>query len=126
MKFPKTAKKIIRSVCSTFAVLSLVFCVNGTIRFCLCDSDPDDCGEHCHDCSTETEEECDHVTVKMDAPLTPQSGVELPLVIAVSPAVETSSVFSLESELPGVQFWTGPPDSGGRYISHSKRLYPRS
>lgn len=126
MKLLKTAKKITAGAVRTFAALSLVFCVNGTLQLCLCDSDPDGCGEHCHECVPENQDDCVHVTVQLDAPLAPQTSLDAPQVVAALPASVDFTVSPegfLSSPDPAA---TGPPHPGGLYISSSTRLYPLS
>ena len=127
MKIVKTIKKMCIAATNLAAAFSVALCLRSAIEICLCDPDPDDCGEHCHDCGDHSEDKCLHLTVDVDDFLAPQTGVSLP---AVSPAF-----FSAPSHA-AVEFpvmprlrpsSTAPPDSGGgRYISYYSRMHPLS
>lgn len=126
MKFLEKAKKTAGGALCAVVALSLAFCVNGTLRLCLCDSDPDDCGEHCHECTPGAEEACAHLTVCLDAPFVPQTSVDMPELSAAFPAAVDFTVLPETLFARPSPASTGPPHSGGLYISNSTRLYPLS
>lgn len=127
MKLRHKIKKFATATMHVAAFLCALFCLNGTIQVCFCADDPDGCGEHCHDCSEEDSHECDHLSVQIDAPLTPHANTIAPEGIAVfanKPAPLTAPIIHITFTLPHNS--NAPPDSGGRYISTSTRLFPRS
>ncbi|MBS7287152.1 MAG: hypothetical protein KIH06_07825 [Kiritimatiellae bacterium] len=126
MKFFKKARRMLDGAICLLAAFFLAFCVNGSMQLCLCDSDPDNCGEHCHECSSETEETCAHLNIQFDAPILPQTSVNTPqFVVALPPVVEF--LFS-ESTIPFLTYSAAvsPPLLRGLYIVFSNRLYPLS
>ena len=46
----KELKGILRGAALTTALAMLSVCLPGSLQFCLCDKDPDDCGHACHVC----------------------------------------------------------------------------
>jgi hypothetical protein len=107
------------------SVLYVVLCLCWSSEICLCDPDPDNCGEHCHECDGHSAEECLHFSVDVDDFLAPQTVVSLPAVppaIFPEPSLAVSAVPARPRERPSS---TAPPDGGGgRYVSYSKRLHP--
>ena len=136
-------KGILRGAALTTALAMLSVCLPGSLRFCLCDEDPDDCGHACHVCVEErtsaidacggcghshlssADEDCHHLTIEA-GDLTLASGdVTIPVVIAPiafiavdcrGNALSTRALFDS----------TAPPDSGGCYRTYSIRLNPLS
>lgn len=127
MGFLRTLRKFGSAAFRAVAVLYVAFLLCGTVEICLCDPDPDNCGEHCHDCEDHSEDKCLHLTVDVDDFLAPQTGVSLP---AVSPAFfyAPSHVAVEFPVMPRLRpSSTAPPDSGGgRYISYYSRMHPLS
>ena len=139
----KELKGILRGAALTAALAMLSVCLPGSLRFCLCDEDPDDCGHACHVCVEErtsaidacggcghshlsaADEDCHHLTIEA-GDLTLASGdVTIPVVIAPiafiavdcrGNALSTRALFDS----------TAPPDSGGCYRTYSIRLNPLS
>jgi hypothetical protein len=115
------------SVARAVSVLSVSFCLAGSASICLCDSDPDDCGENCHECDGHSADECRHLTIDIDDFITPQSDDTVPV-----PAVADVPVFVLEPpaavSAPRMRpASTAPPDTGGgSYVSYSPRIHPLS
>ena len=120
-------RKMGDSVVRTVSVLSVSFCLAGSASICLCDTDPDDCGEHCHECDGHSADECRHLTIDIDDFITPQSDDLLPV-----PAVAEASVPVMEHPaaicaLRMRPVSTAPPDAGGgRYVSYSPWIHPLS
>ena len=136
-------KGILRGAALTAALAMLSVCLPGSLQFCLCDEDPDDCGHACHVCVEErtsaidacggcghshlssADEDCHHLTIEA-GDLTLASGdVTIPVVIAPiafiavdcrGNALSTRALFDS----------TAPPDSGGCYRTYSIRLNPLS
>ena len=110
------------------SLLSVAFCLNGTANICFCDTDPDECGEHCHDCSEpETEDSCKHLTIQIDEFLVPQTDtatVTDGLAIPVCTMVPQIAAIPSEPVIRPIS--TAPPDSGGTYVSYSTRIHLRS
>ena len=136
-------KGILRGAALTAALAMLSVCLPGSLKFCLCDEDPDDCGHVCHVCVEErtpavdtcggcghdhltaADEDCHHLTIEA-GDLTLVSGdVAIPMVaapiafIAVDCRGNALSTHALFDS-------TAPPDSGGCYRSYSIRLNPLS
>ena len=136
-------KGILRGAALTAALAMLSVCLPGSLRFCLCDEDPDDCGHACHVCAEErtsaidacggcghshlssADEDCHHLTIEA-GDLTLVSGdVAIPMVaapiafIAVNCRGNALSTHALFDS-------TAPPDSGGCYRTYSIRLNPLS
>lgn len=109
----------------TAAVLNVALCVCGSIEICLCDPDPDNCGEHCHDCDEHSKDECRHFSIDVDDFMVPHAGVT---VLSAPAMVCSPSAFAVAA-IPDQQrtrpISTAPPDSGGgMYLSYSARIHP--
>jgi hypothetical protein len=126
MGFLRTLRKFGSAAFRAVAVLYVAFLLCGTVEICLCDPDPDNCGEHCHDCEDHSGHECSHLTVDVDDILAPQTGVSIPAVVLAFFSAPSLSVEELSLHLRPRPSSTAPPDSGGRYISFSSRLHPLS
>ena len=134
---------ILRGAALTAALAMLSVCLPGSLRFCLCDEDPDDCGHACHVCVEErtpavdacggcghshlssADEDCHHLTIKA-GDLTLASGdVTIPVVAA---PIAFIAVDCRNASPSAVVFAdsTAPPDPGGCYRSYSIRLNPLS
>ena len=136
-------KGILRGAALTAALAMLSVCLPGSLQFCLCDEDPDDCGHACHVCVEErtsaidacggcghshlssADEDCHHLTIEA-GDLTLVSGdVAIPMVaapiafIAVDCRGNALSTHALFDS-------TAPPDPGGCYRTYSIRLNPLS
>ena len=136
-------KGILRGAALTTALAMLSVCLPGSLQFCLCDEDPDDCGHACHVCVEErtsaidacggcghshlssADEHCHHLTIEA-GDLTLVSGdVAIPMVaapiafIAVDCRGNALSTHALFDS-------TAPPDPGGCYRTYSIRLNPLS
>jgi hypothetical protein len=127
VKIFKTLRKISFTAATLLAVLALVFSVNRTIEVCLCDTDPDECGEHCHECLPDNEEDCSHVTIEareLDVPQTISFISQI--IVAVLPMLQNVfDSFAAEQHLHPKS--SKPPDIGyGLYIDYSPYLYPLS
>ena len=122
----RTLRKMGTAAVRAAAVLYVTFCAYGSIEICFCDPDPDDCGEHCHDCSGHSDDECRHFAVDVDDILAPQTGVPLPevdLAFFCAPSPAAGEIPVRPRLRPSS---TAPPDGDGTYISYSKRLNPLS
>ena len=136
-------KGILRGAALTAALAMLSVCLPGSLRFCLCDEDPDDCGHACHVCVEErtsavdacggcghdhlsaADEDCHHLSIEA-GDLTLASGdVAIPMVTA---PIAFSAVDCRNASPSAVVFAdsTAPPDPGGCYRSYSIRLNPLS
>lgn len=123
----RTLRKTGDAVARAVSVLSVAFCLMGNIGICLCDPDPDDCGRHCHDCSSEPEDECRHLTIDLDDFLVPQSDDILPQTAADAPIRDISKTsLTADADARPRPTSTAPPDSGGTYVSYSTRIHPLS
>ena len=139
----KELKGTLRGAALTAALAMLSVCLPGSLQFCLCDEDPDDCGHACHVCVEErtpavddcggcghdhlsaADEDCHHLTIEAGDLTLVSSDVAIPTVAALIafPAADCRNAF-----LPSVAFYdsTAPPDSGGCYRTYSIRLNPLS
>ena len=121
----RTLRELGNAAVRAVAVLYIAFCLCGSAGICLCDPDPDDCGEHCHDCGSHSEDECLHFTVDVDDFLAPQTGVSLPSVPLAFFSVPSFAVVEIPARPRLRPSSTAPPDGGGgRYVSYSTRLHP--
>lgn len=122
--------KAIKRFCSTATMIAasfiVAFSLGGSLQICLCDPDPDNCGEHCHDCGDHSEDKCLHLTVDVDDFLAPQTEVLLPAVSFACFSAPPSAVKELPLRFRLRPSSTAPPDGGGRYISYSPQLHPLS
>ena len=143
MRICRHLKDILRGAALTAALAMLSVCLPGSLQFCLCDEDPDDCGHACHVCVEErtsaidacggcghshlssADEDCHHLTIEA-GDLTLVSGdVAIPTVAA---PIAFIAVDCRGNALPTYALFdsTAPPDSGGCYRSYSIRLKPLS
>lgn len=107
-------------------MLSAVLCLNGAVQICLCDPDPDGCGADCHECTPETEDSCSHLTLRLDAPVVTPSDVTIPVTAINIPDFPYAARAAAPAPALPVPPSTAPPDTGGRYLLKSTRLYPRT
>ena len=121
----RTLRKFGNAAVRAVAVLYVAFCLCGSVGICLCDADPDGCGEHCHDCGDHSSEECLHFSVDVDDFLAPQTGVSLP---AVCLEFVPAPPFAAAEKTAGPRLRpppAAPPDGGGGgYVSYSVRMHP--
>ena len=143
MRTCRHLKGILRGAAMTAALAMLSVCLPGSLRFCLCDEDPDGCGRACHVCVEDrmpavddcggcghdhlsaADEDCQHLTIEA-GDLTLASGdVAIPRIAA---PIAFIAVECRNASLPSVVSVdsTAPPDSGGLYRSYSIRLNPLS
>lgn len=126
MKTMKKAKKAFHAAVSAAAVLLASFFLCRPIELCLCDKDPDGCGEECHDCSSEHCGECDHVTVDSVDSTTVTSKVSLPEVIYGQPASPSPAATADETLPAAIPPSTAPPWPPSEYMHSKAILYPLS
>lgn len=107
-------------------MFALALCVNGTIQLCLCDPDPDGCGDHCHECTPEAADVCEHITIEIDAPSVTRTDVDIPETFNVPAIAALPAPARAGLNRPARPAYAKPPDTGGAYISRSTRLYPLS
>ena len=120
-------RKMGDSVVRTVSVLSVSFCLAGSASICLCDTDPDDCGEHCHECDGHSADECRHLTIDIDDFITPHSDDILPVLIVADAPVFMVELPTAVCALRMRPVSTAPPDAGGgRYVSYSPWIHPLS
>lgn len=115
---------------TTVSAVALAFRLGGALEICLCDPDPDGCGETCHDCpdghTGEEADDCAHVSVRVDAPAVAPTGVDIPAVPTAPPPVAAAPrLLQTVRRLPAPPS-TAPPDPGGTYAFRAPRLHPRS
>ena len=122
--------KAIKRFCSTATMIAasfiVAFSLGGSLQICLCDPDPDNCGEHCHDCGEHSGDDCLHLTVDVDDFLAPQTGVSIPAVALAFFSAPSFAVVDIPARPRLRPSSNAPPDSGGRYVSYSYRLNPLS
>lgn len=120
----RTLRKLGNAAVRAAAVLYVALCLCGSVGICLCDPDPDGCGERCHDCDGHSDDECLHFTVDVDDFLAPQTGVSfLSAPLAILPVPPMVAVIPERPRLRPSS--AAPPDGGGgRYVSYSARLHP--
>ena len=136
-------KGILRGAALTAALAMLSVCLPGSLRFCLCDEDPDGCGHACHVCVEErapagdacggcghdhlssADEDCHHLTIEAGDLALVSGDVTIPTVAAL---IAFIAVDCRGNALPTYALFdsTAPPDSGGCYRSYSIRLNPLS
>ena len=128
MKLLKAMKNACITATRIAAALVVACCLGGTLKICLCDPDPDNCGEHCHDCTPQSSELCEHVEISIDASTIPSTDVPIPVVYDAPPPTATLRLLTDNTPLSRLRPpSTAPPDCGGNnYIYHSFRLYPLS
>ena len=78
MAMMRTLRKLGKAAIRAVSVLYVALCLCWSAEICFCDPDPDNCGEHCHECDGHTEDDCLHLSVDVDDFLVPQTGVPLP------------------------------------------------
>jgi hypothetical protein len=125
MGFLRTLRKFGSAAFRAAAVLYVAFLLCGTVEICLCDPDPDNCGEHCHDCEDHAADECRHLTVDVGDYFVSQTAVSIPSVFAaVYPfPVSANLELSFRPRLRPVS--TAPPDnSTGNFLFYSTRIHP--
>lgn len=66
MKLMRVIKKVFRKTTNLLAASLAVAFLAGPASICVCDDDPDHCGEACHDCSGSSADECEIVTIDVD------------------------------------------------------------
>lgn len=120
----RTLKKTGDAVVRAVSVFSVAFCLLLNVGVCLCDPDPDDCGEHCHDCGGASQDECSHISIDMDGFLVPQSDDTVPQAHSSRAFVYSPVIRRVVARTRPVS--TAPPDSGGAYVSYSAKLHPLS
>ena len=137
-------KGILRGAALTAALAMLSVCLPGSLRFCLCDEDPDGCGHACHVCAEErtpavdvcggcghdhlssADADCHHLTIEA-GDLTLVSGdVAIPVVAAPIAFIAVECRGNALSTHVLLFDSTAPPDPGGCYRSYSIRLNPLS
>lgn len=126
MKTVKAIKKVCIAAAKFAAMFSVTFCLGGAFEICLCDPDPDNCGEHCHDCGEHSGDDCLHLTVDVDDFLAPQTGVSIPAVALAFFSAPSFAVVDIPARPRLRPSSNAPPDGGGRYVSYSFRLNPLS
>ena len=91
--------------------------------FALCGHEGEPCGERLAErCGTDA---CRHVALTLGDVWAPSTSVALPAVAVVGPVWDAGAVLVPHPQrLRPVS--TAPPDSGGRYLASSTRMYPRS
>ena len=124
----RTLRKIGTTAVRAVSLLSVAFCLNGTANICFCDTDPDGCGEHCHDCSEpETEDSCKHLTIQIDEFLVLQTDTATVTDgLAIPDYTMVPQIAAIPSEPVIRPISTAPPDTGGTYVSYSTRIHLRS
>lgn len=139
----KELKGILRGAALTAALAMLSVCLPGSLQFCLCDEDPDDCGHACHVCVEErapagdacggcghdhlssADEDCHHPTIEAGDLTLVSSDVTIPTVAALIAFIAVDCRNASPSAVVFADS-TAPPDPGGCYRSYSIRLNPLS
>ena len=137
-------KGILRGAALTAALAMLSVCLPGSLRFCLCDEDPDDCGHACHVCVEErtsaidacggcghshlsaADEDCHHLTIEAGDLTLASDDVAIPKIAAPIAFIAADCRGKALSTHALLFDSTAPPDSGGLYRSFSIRLNPLS
>lgn len=123
----RTFRKIAETAVRAVSILSVAFCLSRSVTLCFCDTDPDDCAEHCHDCSEpEESDSCKHLTIQIDEFLVPQTDSPLTDVALAIPAPVPIDAWSICNGPHTRPISTAPPDCGGSYVSYSTRIHPLS
>jgi hypothetical protein len=123
----RTLRKIGDSVARAVSVLSVSLCLAGSAGICLCESDPDGCGENCHECDGHPSGECRHLTIDVDDFVIPQSDDILPVPAVAGAPVSMMEIPAAVCALRMRPISTAPPGAGGgRYVSYSSRIHPLS
>lgn len=127
MKIVKAIRRAINTATNFMAVLLAAIFLAGPVSFCLCDEDPDNCGEACHDCSESTDEDCEHATIDVDDfTLSHNDDNIINLDCqpdAVTDFYSTPGLMARQISRPSA---TSPPFRSWAYTSYSKRLNPIS
>ena len=121
----RTLRRLGTAVVRAAVVLYVTFCVCGSIEICLCDPDPDNCGEHCHDCDEHSKDECHHFSIDVDDFMVPHAGATVPSAPAMVCPPSAFAVAAIPDQQRTRPISTAPPDSGGgMYLSYSARIHP--
>lgn len=128
MNIAGTMKRTVRAAARILAGLAAAFLLAGSMQFCLCDEDPDNCGEKCHDCSThQTQEDgCDHVTLGPDDFTVPDNDVLPVCALQEAPVPDFCVRPDFEIKTPPRPSAASPPPRRSQYVSYSPKLNPLS
>ena len=127
MKIVKTIRRATNCAANFMAVMLAAIFLAGPVSFCLCDEDPDNCGEACHDCSESTDEDCEHATIDVDDfTLSHNDDNIINIDYFLQVAADFNSSIKLEARQISRPRATSPPFRSWAYISYSKRLNPLS
>ena len=124
MKLIKAIRRVTSCAANFMAVVLAAIFLAGPVSFCLCDEDPDNCGEACHDCSESTDEDCEHTTIDVDD--FPLSHNIINIDYQFEAVADFYSTLSLKARQISRPSATSPPFRSWAYISYSKRLNPLS
>lgn len=127
MKIVKAIRRVTSCAANFMAVLLAAIFLAGPVSFCLCDEDPDNCGEACHDCSEPIDEDCEHTTIDIDDFILSHNDDN---IINVDCQPDIVADFYSTLRLKARQILrpsaTSPPFRSWAYTSYSKRLNPLS
>ena len=139
------ARGLARFVKAMACAVAAALLLGNSLEICLCEADPDGCGEACHDCSAPhapvcapdirtdagpsllAVDDCHHIQIAVDG-LMPFDGSVRPVTaIAVARPSQSADLpheVVRKALLPRA---TAPPSaSGGGYLLYSRRLCPLS
>lgn len=123
----KAIRRVTSCAANFMAVLLATIFLAGPVSFCLCDEDPDNCGEACHDCSESTDEDCEHTTIDVDDFTLSHNDDNIINVDYIPDALaDFYSLNNLKARQISRPSATSPPFRSWAYTSYSKRLNPLS
>lgn len=127
MKIVKAIRRAINTATNFMAVSLALLFLAGPVSFCLCDEDPDNCGEACHDCSESTDEDCEHATIDVDDfTLSHNDDNIINLDYQPDAVTDFYSTPGLMARQISRPVAASPPFRSWAYTSYSKRLNPLS
>lgn len=127
MKIVKAIRRAMHCAANFMAVMLAAIFLAGPVSFCLCDEDPDNCGEACHDCSESTDEDCEHTTIDVDDfTLSHNDDNIINIDYQYEAVADFYSPLSLKAQQISRPSATSPPFRSWAYTSYSKRLNPLS
>lgn len=127
MKIVKAIRRAAHTATKLMAVSLAALFLTGPVSFCLCDEDPDNCGESCHDCSESADEDCEHATIDVDDfTLSHNDDNIFNIDRLTDVTADFCSAPRLEARQISRPTAASPPFRNWAYISYSSRLNPLS
>lgn len=126
MKIAKAMRQAAQTTARILAVLFSAFLLIGPVQFCLCDSDPDNCGHECHDCAAPQSDECTHLALDLEEFTLPSKDPLPVLPLFTPPRYDFCTLAALDTRIAPRPKAASPPTRRGQYLSYSTRTNPLS